>query len=176
MEINMTSPIINYSDRGKEFKYERLFLQTISDQIIEYKGCEYDKLIEKDQSIALAKIIKGMEVNGVPITQFYENELAGWAHMENFKKILSLVDLISKDIFGCFDKNRDDENGNFYKSNNIYSVKTSKGNEYIMPPKPSKISLKMNSLLGKNKAIIDYYNYFEDLKTKAEAGLLPKSK
>lgn len=75
---------------------------------------------------------KKMEVNDVPVQQFFHEELEKWSEHTNYEKILRLCELMAKDIFGCFDKNRDDGNGGFYKTDRLYCVNNDGERDYIV--------------------------------------------
>ena len=112
MNINTDNPIIKYSDVGKAFPYDKMFYATVNDYIMEYKNARLDKLTDHDASVALARIIRRMEVNGVPVQQFFKEELDAWTDVSNYTRVLRLCDLMARDIFCCFDKNRYDDDGN----------------------------------------------------------------
>ncbi len=84
MQIDYSSPFIKYSAKVVDFQYERLFIQTVNKYILMYKNAEYEKLTDKDKSIALARVIKMMEVNFVPVTQFFAEDLAKWSEVKSF--------------------------------------------------------------------------------------------
>ena len=106
MIISLSNPIIAYSKKGDDFKYERLFIQTVRKYIIEHKNTEYDRLTDKDKSIVLARLIKNMYVNGVPVVEFFKEQIAEWSDKDNFEKNKLVIEMISSEIFGCYDKNR----------------------------------------------------------------------
>ena len=124
MKINTDNPIIKFSGKGKPFQYDKLLYATLNEYILDYKNARLDKLTDQDASICLARIIRKMEVNDVPVQQFFHEELEKWSEHTNYEKILRLCELMAKDIFGCFDKNRDDGNGGFYKTDRLYCVNT----------------------------------------------------
>ena len=107
MKINTDNPIIKFSGKGKPFQYDKLLYATLNEYILDYKNARLDKLTDQDASICLARIIRKMEVNDVPVQQFFHEELEKWSEHTNYEKILRLCELMAKDIFGCFDKNRD---------------------------------------------------------------------
>ncbi len=176
MQIDYSSPFIKYSAKGVDFQYERLFIQTVNKYILMYKNAEYEKLTDKDKSIALARVIKMMEVNFVPVTQFFAEDLAKWSDKENFEKNLLFINLMSREIFGCYDKNRLDKNGDFYRSPYLFCVVCDGEKDYFEPPKPTSLQLKMNSLTGKNSELIEYYNVYMTLKQKEAARTLSQVK
>lgn len=169
MEIRLDNPVITYSQKGKDFQYDKLFLRVVQDYIVEYKNVPYERLTEKDQSIALARIIKKMECNGVPLRDFFATEFEKWENLENSEKISRLLDVITKDMFCCFDKNLE-KDGEFAKSNRIYCVNNEGERDYIACLEPEK-----KGLFGKIKQKSPYNAYFKELIEKSEAGLLPKS-
>ena len=90
MNINTDNPIIKYSDIGKEFPYDKMFYSTVNDYIMEYKNARLDKLTDHDASVCLARIIRRMEVNGVPVQTYFKEELdsagGNTELVETFKK------------------------------------------------------------------------------------------
>lgn len=169
MNIQLDNPVITYSQKGKPFLYDKLFIKTFADYIKEYKNVEYERLTEKDQSIALARIIKKMECNGVSVTDFFSAELEKWSELENHEKIAKLIEIISKDMFCCFDKNLE-KDGEFAKCDRIYCVNNDGKRDYVAYQEPQK-----KGLFAKAKAKSPYHTYFAELIEKSEAGLLPKS-
>ena len=113
MFIDTENAIIKYSDKGKPFPYDKLLFATIEPYIIEFKNCRLEKLTEEDQARCLARIYKRMEVNGVPVLDFFKQDLEEWKDLDQYNKTMNLANLIARDIFCCFDRNRDDENGDF---------------------------------------------------------------
>ena len=122
MTINVENPIISYSKKGTPFAYERLFFATIEPYILEFKNCRLDRLTEDDQARCLARIYKRMEVNGVPVLEFFKEDLDEWKDLDQYHKTMNLAELIARDIFCCFDRNRDDENGDFCVTDRIYCI------------------------------------------------------
>ena len=59
-----------------------MFLKTFAPYIEEYKNVPYERLTEKDQSVALARIIKKLYCNGVLVTEFFSKEMAQWDGLE----------------------------------------------------------------------------------------------
>lgn len=169
MDINLNNPIIAYSDKGKPFQYVKLFLKVTAEYIEEYKNVSYERLTEKDQSIALARIIKKMECNGVPLRDFFAKEFEEWDKLENFEKIMKVVETVSKDMFCCFDKNLEVD-GEFKRSNRIYCVNNGDKRDYF-----AYIEKDKKSLFGKTKPKSPYHVYFADLIEKSQLGLLAKS-
>lgn len=169
MNIQLDNPIISYSEKGKPFLYDKLFLKTVAKYIEEYKNVPYERLTEKDQSVALARIIKKMECNGVPVTEFFKKELSDWEGLENHERIKRLLTIVTKDIFCCFDKNLEVD-GEFAKSDRIYAVIAGGKPDYIAYSDPVK-----KSLFGKEKPKSAYHLYFADLIERNEAGQLPRS-
>jgi hypothetical protein len=137
---------------------------------MEYKNARLDKLTDKDASICLARIIRKMEVNDVPVQTFFSEELESWSDCSNYSKILRLCDLMSRDMFCCFDKNRYDEYGNFAKVDRIYCVNNDGVRDYITLEEYEKAGL------FKKKVLTPESLYFKDLMERNERGELPKSK
>ena len=75
MLINTDNAIIKYSDKGKPFPYDKLLFATIEPYILEFKNARLDKLTDEDAARCLARIYKKMEVNGVPVLEFFKTEL-----------------------------------------------------------------------------------------------------
>lgn len=169
MQINIEDPIVTYSRKGVEFRYNKIFIKTLNKYIEEYKNCSFDRLTEKDQSIALARIIKKLECNGVLVSEFFKTELTSWDGLENSQRIANLLGIVTVDIFGCFDKNKMTEDG-FYRSNRIYCVNDGGRLDYIMYKDPVK-----KGFFSKKKEKTEYHKYFEDLMSRFEAGQLAKS-
>ncbi|MBR1750188.1 MAG: hypothetical protein IJ740_04765 [Ruminococcus sp.] len=170
MNINTDNAIIKYSDKGKPFPYIKLFNETFEDYILEFKNVRLEKLTEEDAARCLARIFKKMEVNGVPVLEFFKEDLDGWSNLDQYRKTQNLAELIAKDIFCCFDRNLDD--GDYFKrSDRLYSVVDENGNhDFVMYEEP-----KSRKVFGK-KQINPYADYFQDLKNKYDADFLPKTK
>lgn len=176
MIISMSNPIIAYSEKGTDFKYERLFLQVMKPYILEFKNAEYDKLTDKDKSVALARIIKSMSVNGVPVTDFFKEQIAEWSDKENFEKNRLVILMIAKEIFGCYDRNCMNSDGDFYKSPYLFSISNSIGNdEYFEPEKSGGFKNKFGKLFGKKDSTDDYYSYFLFMRKQLAEGKLTKT-
>lgn len=169
MNIQLDNPAITYSDKGKPFSYEKLFLKTVSEYIEEYKNIPYEKLTEKDQSVALARIFKRMECNGIPLKDYFAKEFEKWENLENNVKISKLMLMISKDIFCCFDKNLEVD-GEFARGTRIYCVVNEGKRDYIAYQDPVK-----KGLFAKKNKPTPYHIYFSELIAKCEAGELSKS-
>lgn len=169
MKINTDNPIIKFSGKGKPFQYDKLLYATLNEYILDYKNARLDKLTDQDASICLARIIRKMEVNDVPVQQFFHEELEKWSEHTNYEKILRLCELMAKDIFGCFDKNRDDGNGGFYKTDRLYCVNNDGERDYIVCDEVEKKGLF-------KKVPTPVTLYFNDLMEKDKRGELPKSK
>ena len=122
MNINTDNPIIKYSDKGKPFPYVKLFNETLESYILEFKNVRLDKLTPEDAARCLARIFKKMEVNGVPVLEFFKPVLDKWSKLDQYTKTTRFAELIAKDIFCCFDKNRYDENGEFAVCDRLYCV------------------------------------------------------
>ncbi len=170
MLINTENAIIKYSDKGKPFQYDKLFYATFNDYIIEYKNARLDRLTDQDASICLARIIRRMEVNNVPVQKFFAEELGAWSVLSNYEKILNLVELMAKDIFCCFDRNRDDESGNFAVVNRIYCVNNQGTRDFVYCEDTYK-----NGFFSKKKYTPEA-EYFLELLEENKKGMLPKSK
>lgn len=171
MVIDNTCAIIKYSRPGVEFQYLKLFVQALEGYILEYKNVDYDKLTDKDKSIALARIIKAMEVNGRPVTDFFKKVLAKWEDKENFEKNQLFAEFMAKEIFGCYDKNRD-SNGEFYKSPYLFCILKNNKKDYFEPEKPSALEININKLKGKTTEKIALYDYFSKMKRQEQSGIL----
>ncbi|MBR1740222.1 MAG: hypothetical protein IJ737_08005 [Ruminococcus sp.] len=169
MNINTDNPIIKYSEEGKEFPYLKLFYATVNDYILEYKNARLEKLTDQDASICLARIIRKMEVNGVPVQQFFREELDSWTDVSNYTRVLRLCDMMSRDIFCCFDKNRYDEDGNFERVDRLYCVNNDGEKDFFTLEEYTKTGLFKKSLTPESE-------YFKGLEKKYAAGLLPTSK
>ncbi|MBR7007555.1 MAG: hypothetical protein IKH90_02865 [Ruminococcus sp.] len=169
MEINTDNAIIKFSSKGKPFPYDKLFYETVNKYILEYKNARLDKLTEKDASICLARIIRKMEVNDVPVQQFFKEELDSWSEDTNYQRVLKLVDLMAKDMFCCFDKNRNYANGDFCRTDRIYCVNNDGERDYIVCNDMEKAGMF-------KKVPTPYTLYFNDLMEKNKRGLLPKKK
>ncbi|WP_028505521.1 hypothetical protein [Ruminococcus sp. FC2018] len=169
MEINTDNAIVKFSAKGKPFPYDKLFYETVNKYILEYKNARLDKLTEKDASICLARIIRKMEVNDVPVQQFFKQELDSWIDESNYQRVLKLVDLMAKDIFCCFDKNRDLPNGDFCRTDRIYCVNNDGERDYI-------VCNDMHKQGMFKKVPTAYTLYFNELMERNKRGMLPKSK
>ena len=154
---------------GKNFPYDKLFYATLNKYILEYKNARLDKLTDHDASVCLARIIRKMEVNDVPVQQFFKEELDAWSDVSNYTRVLRLCDLMARDIFCCFDKNRYDENGDFARVDRIYCVNNDGERDYIT------LEEYVRSGLFK-KVLTPESEYFQDLMERNRRGLLPKSK
>ena len=169
MNINADSPTIKYSEKGKDFAYDRLFYATLDKYIREYKNVRLGDLTEKDASICLARIIRKMEVNNVPVQQFFKDDLDSWDDLSNHQRVRKMCELIAKDIFCCFDKNRYDADGNFARVDRIYCIKNDGERDYITCDATVKIGLFKKDLTPEAQ-------YFHELMEKNARGELPKSK
>ncbi|MBQ8377893.1 MAG: hypothetical protein IJX42_02035 [Oscillospiraceae bacterium] len=169
MNINIENPIISYSEKGKPFQYDKLLVKTLAEYIEEYKNVPYERLTDKDKNVALARIIKKTECNGVPLRDFFAKEFEKWDELENADKINAVLDVMAKDIFGCFDKNMD-KDGEFKKVDRLYCINNEGKNDYIMYAEKDK-----KSLFGKPKPKSALHEYFADLLDRFQKGMLPKS-
>jgi hypothetical protein len=171
MLINTDNPIIKYSDKGKPFPYDKLFFATIEPYILEFKNARLDKLTDEDAARCLARIYKKMEVNGVPVLEFFKEDLDGWKDLDQHTKTLNLAELIARDIFCCFDRNRYDEHGEFAVCDRLYSIKNAEGErDYIYVQEHVK-----GKMIGK-KQLTEESKYFKQLMEFNEQGRLPKTK
>ena len=169
MEINTENAIIKFSEKGKPFPYDKIFYETANKYILEYKNARIDKLTEKDASICLARIIRKMEVNGVPVQQFFKDDLDSWTNLPNEKRVNNLIELMAKDIFCCFDKNRDLPNGDFCRVDRLYCVNNDGERDYFVCNSTTK--------QGMFKKVPTMQTlYFKDLMERLERDVLPKSK
>ncbi|CDA72573.1 conserved domain protein [Ruminococcus sp. CAG:579] len=169
MLINTDNAIIKYSDKGKPFPYDKLLFATIEPYILEFKNARLDKLTDEDAARCLARIYKKMEVNGVPVLEFFKTELDSWKDLDQHTKTMNLANLIARDIFCCFDKNRYDENDEFAVCDRIYSIKNKDGeNDFIYAEEHVKGKLLKKQLSEESK-------YFKQLMEFNAAGRLPKS-
>ena len=172
MIINSDCAIIKYSKIGVDFQYFKVFIQTVESYILGYKNVDYDKLTDKDKSIILARIIKSMEVNGRPVTEFFKLTLDKWQDKENFEKNQLFVEFMAKEIFGCYDKNRT-KDGSFYKSPYLfYIVLSDNSKDYFEPKKLSAIEMKINKLKGKTTPEMEWYEYYAKMRNMEKHGTL----
>ncbi len=105
-----------------------------------------------------------MEVNGYPVTVFFQNVLKKWDDKENFKKNQLFAEFLAKEIFACYDVNRG-EGFEFYKSEFLIYIRNNTQCDYFEPPKPSLIESKFN----KNTVKVKLYEFFTDMKKKNDA-------
>ena len=100
MKINTDNPIIKFSGKGKPFQYDKLLYATLNEYILDYKNARLDKLTDQDASICLARIIRKMEVNDVPVQQFFHEELEKWSvpTMKRYSDFASLWQRISSAV------------------------------------------------------------------------------
>lgn len=170
MLINTENPIIQFSEKGRPFPYDKLFFSTIEPYILEFKNARLDKLTDEDAARCLARIYKKMEVNGVPVLEFFKEDLDKWSNLDQHKKTYNLAMLIAKDIFCCFDKNRYDENGEFDVVDRIYCIVNNGEKDYIYAEDYVK-----GKIIGK-KQLTEESKYFKQLMEFNAAGRLPKVK
>lgn len=170
MIINTDNPIIKYSQKGKPFQYDKLLYATLDEYIVEYKNAKIDRLTDQDASICLARIIRKLEVNNVPVQEFFKEELEEWSVFDNYIKILKLCDVMAKDMFCCFDKNRYDENGNFAVVDRIYCVNSDGERDYIY------CDDKIKEGFFSRKKFSPEAEYFHQLMQSNASGKLPKTK
>jgi len=165
--INTENPLITYSEKGKPFKYDRLFYATLEPYILEFRNCKLDKLTDDDVARCLARIFKKMEVNGVPVLEFFKPVLDKWAKLDQYTKTTRFAELIAKDIFCCFDKNRYDENGEFAVCDRLYCVVKDGEKDFIICDNTVK-----DGKFGK-KHLSPEAQYFAELMRYFEEGKLP---
>ena len=170
MLINTENPIIQFSEKGRPFPYDKLFFSTIEPYILEFKNARLDKLTDEDAARCLARIYKKMEVNGVPVLEFFKEDLDKWSNLDQHTKTYNLAMLIAKDICGCFDKNRYDENGEFDVVDRIYCIVNNGEKDYIYAEDYVK-----GKIIGK-KQLTEESKYFKQLMEFNAAGRLPKVK
>ena len=172
MNINTDNAIIKYSDKGKPFPYVKLFNETIESYILDFKNVRLEKLTPEDAARCLARIFKKMEVNGVPVLEFFKEDLDGWANLDQYNKTQKLAELIAKDIFCCFDRNLDDGD-RFKRTNRLYCIVKDNGQrDFIMYEET-----KGKGLFGKKSGeFTPVAKYFADLKNQLDADFLPKTK
>ena len=135
MKINTDNPIIKFSGKGKPFQYDKLLYATLNEYILDYKNARLDKLTDQDASICLARIIRKMEVNDVPVQQFFHEELEKWSEHTNYEKILRLCELMAKDNDGERD----------------YIVCDEVEKKGLFKKVPTPVTLYFNDLMEKNK-------------------------
>lgn len=171
MNIDINSPIIKYAQKGNPFNYERIFINTVSDYIFEYKNVPYDRLTDKDKSVSLARIIKKMEVNGVPVQEFFSAELEEWrARYEDSSRVVtSLVNTMSRDIFGFFDPNMETEQGSFC-TDRLYAINNDGDLDYII----YQDEVKKGLFRRKNTEPTEAHKYFAQLLDMCQKDMLPK--
>ena len=110
-----------------------------------------------------------MEVNGVPVQQFFKDDLDSWTNLPNEKRVNNLIELMAKDIFCCFDKNRDLPNGDFCRVDRLYCVNNDGERDYFVCNSTTK--------QGMFKKVPTMQTlYFKDLMERLERDVLPKSK
>ena len=170
MLINTENPIIQFSEKGRPFPYDKLFFSTIEPYILEFKNARLDKLTDEDAARCLARIYKKREENGVPVLEFFKEDLDKWSNLDQHTKTYNLAMLIAKDIFCCFDKNRYDENGEFDVVDRIYCIVNNGEKDYIYAEDYVK-----GKIIGK-KQLTEESKYFKQLMEFNAAGRLPKVK
>lgn len=172
MNIDATSGLIKFAAKGKPFNYEKLFINTVADYIYEYKSAPYEKLTDKDKSVSLARIIKKMEVNGVPVQEFFRADIDAWNEKgDSFQTVLNLVNLMAQDIFAPFDPNMRTEQG-FKRVDRLYAINNDGALDYFEYQDADAKGL----FAKKRKEPSRMHMYFVDLKERCQRGLLPKKK
>ena len=169
MNINTDNPIIKFSEKGKPFPYDKLFFATIESYILEFKNARLEKLTEEDAARCLARIYKRMEVNGVPVLEFFKEDLDKWSDLDQYNKTLKLADLIANDIFCCFDKNRINGDGSFCRCNRLYCVNNGGERDFIICDTYEKSGMFKKTPTAETI-------YFRQLKDQYDRGWLPKTK
>ncbi|MBR4555469.1 MAG: hypothetical protein IKO27_07765 [Ruminococcus sp.] len=170
MLINVEHPIISYSDKGKPFQYEKLFYATVEPYILEFKNCRLDKLTDEDAARCLARIFNKMEVNSVPVTEFFKADIDKMkaAGKSQYEITTTLASMIAHDIFCCFDKNLYDENDEFAVCDRIYCIVKDGEKDFIY----------CNSTVKEGKLARKHPSpeavYFAELMKFNEQGKLPK--
>lgn len=170
MRINTENAIIKYAEKGKPFPYDKMLYATIEPYILEFKNVRLDKLTDDDVARCLARIFKKMEVNGVPVLDFFKRDLDTFRDQSQYGRATGLADLIAKDIFCCFDKNRYDANGEFAVCDRIYCIIDKDGKKDFIYAKDSE-----KGKFGRKK-LTEESQYFKQLMEFNEQGKLPKSK
>ena len=172
MRINTENPIITYSKKGTPFAYERLFYTTIEPYILEFKNCRLDKLTDEDAARCLARIFKKMEVNGVPVLEFFKADIDKMkaAGSSQYKLTTTLASMIAHDIFCCFDKNLYDENGEFEICDRLYCIVKDGEKDFIICDSTVK-----ESKLGK-KHLTPEAKFYAELMQFYKDGKLPTVK
>ncbi len=172
MIINTENPIISYADKGKPFQYEKIFFSTIEPYILEFKNARLDRLTDEDAARCLARIFKKMEVNGVPVLEFFEediNKMKALNHSQ-YDITTKLASMIAHDIFCCFDKNLYDENDEFAVCDRLYCIVKDGEKDYIYCDS----TIKEGKLARKKPS--PEAEYFAELMKFNEQGRLPKKK
>jgi len=93
LKINTDNPIIKFSGKGKPFQYDKLLYATLNEYILDYKNARLDKLTDQDASICLARIIRKMEVNDVPVQQFFMKSLKSGASIPTMRRYSDFASL-----------------------------------------------------------------------------------
>lgn len=170
ISINTENPIISYADKGKPFQYEKIFYSTIEPYILEFKNARLDKLTEEDAARCLARIFKKMEVNGVPVLDFYAEDISRMKAQNHSQYDITskLASMIAHDIFCCFDKNLYDENDEFAVCDRIYCIVKDGVKEFIICDS----TVKEGKLARKKPS--PEAEYFAELMKFNEQGKLPK--
>ncbi|MBR1765279.1 MAG: hypothetical protein IJ746_07795 [Ruminococcus sp.] len=172
MIINTENPIISYADKGKPFQYEKIFFSTLEPFILEFKNARLERLTEEDAARCLARIYKRMEVNGVPVLDFFEEDINKMkaANHSQYDITMKLASIIAHDIFCCFDKNLYDEDDEFAVCDRLYCIVKDGEKEYIICDS----TVKENKLARKKPS--PEAEYFAELMRFNEQGRLPKTK
>ena len=174
MIISNDLPVIKYAKRKIDFQYFRLFLTVTEPYIVEYKNVAFENLTEKDQSIALARIIKRMQVNGIAVTEFFKDYLAAINDRDNYIKNCMFVEFMAREIFGCYDLNRY-LNGQFYKSPYLFCVVNGNKKDYFEVEKPKGEFKKPYLIDNFTINFVEIYQYYQYLKKHDKLGTLVKT-
>lgn len=170
ISINTDNPIIKFSGKGKPFPYDKLFYATVEPYILEFKNARLEKLTEDDAARCLVRVFKRMEVNGVPVLEFFKEDLDQWSDLSQYEKTTRLAELMAKDIFCCFDKNRINGDGTFCRTNRLYSVTNAEGiRDFIICDTYEKAGMFKKTPIAETI-------YFRQLMDQFEKGWLPKKK
>ena len=168
MKINTQNPIIVFSEKGKAFAYSNMLYATLNKYILEYKNVHLDMLTDNDIAACLMQILKKMEVNEVPVLDFFKYSLKRWNDLSENERVRKLCEVIAKDIFCCFDKNLYDENGNFATGDRIFCVNNNGVKDYIYCEDYVKKGLFKKVLTPESE-------YFKNLMERNKRGELPVS-
>lgn len=170
MTINVDNPIIKYARRGTPFQYEKLFYSTMEPFILEFKNATLDKLTEEDAARCLVRVFRKMEVNDVPVLDFFKADLDKMKAQgkSQYQITTTLASTIAQDIFCCFDPNRYDENHEFAVCDRLYCMVKDGVRDYIICDS----TVKEGKLA--RKKLSPEAEYFAELMKFNKEGKLPK--